>query len=265
MSRLSKTFKGMEKKLKEELKDQWTEYRFEEFKKRLKTTKALIKTSSSKHDGPLDSPRRTPMPPPAPPPPPSPPKPPGAGPEDDDPKGSKKGKEKEKAVAKSKTGSKDGSKKKSKKGSADGWDPSSSSSSSSSSDNSSSGDESEPEKKENKKKRELSDSDGERFSLGDLRIERRWRDADLSADAPKYPQFVKPTTFDADKDGKPSYWQWTRILQHFLEYHINTWRKDKNIIMTVGSFMKDTARDWFDARDEQMRKLRIVEIGRAHV
>ena len=32
MSRVSKTFKGLEKKLKEELKDQWTEDRFEEFK-----------------------------------------------------------------------------------------------------------------------------------------------------------------------------------------------------------------------------------------
>ena len=31
------------------------------------------------------------------------------------------------------------------------------------------------------------------------------------------------------------------------------------MIITVGSFMKDTARDWFDARDEQMRKLRIVD------
>ena len=30
------------------------------------------------------------------------------------------------------------------------------------------------------------------------------------------------------------------------------------MIMTVGSIMKDTARDWFDARDEQLRKLRIV-------
>ena len=29
--------------------------------------------------------------------------------------------------------------------------------------------------------------------------------------------------------------------------------------MTVGSVMKDTARDWFGARDEQMRKLRIVD------
>ena len=28
--------------------------------------------------------------------------------------------------------------------------------------------------------------------------------------------------------------------------------------MNVGSLMKDTARDWFDARDEQMRKLWIV-------
>ena len=75
--------------------------------------------------------------------------------------------------------------KKSKKGSTDGSDPSSSSSSSSSSDSSSSGDESVPENKEKLKKRELSDSDGERFSLGDLRIKRRRRDADLSADAPK--------------------------------------------------------------------------------
>ena len=31
MSRVSMTFKGMEKKLKEELEDQWTEYRFKEF------------------------------------------------------------------------------------------------------------------------------------------------------------------------------------------------------------------------------------------
>ena len=29
------------------------------------------------------------------------------------------------------------------------------------------------------------------------------------------------------------------------------------MIMTVGSCMKNTTRDWFDARDEQMRKLRI--------
>ena len=29
--------------------------------------------------------------------------------------------------------------------------------------------------------------------------------------------------------------------------------------MTVGSYMKDTTRDWFNARDEQMRKLRIVD------
>ena len=65
--------------------------------------------------------------------------------------------------------------------------------------------------------------------------------------------------FDSAKDGKPSYRQWTKILQHFLEYHIDTWRRDKDMIMTVGSCMKDTARDWFDARDEQMRKLRIVD------
>ena len=162
-------------------------------------------------------------------------------------------------MKKSKKGSKDGSKKKSKKGSADGSDPSSSSSSSSSSDSSSSGDESVPEKKEKKKKRELSDSDGERFSLGDLRIKRRQRDKDLSGDAPKRPQFVKPPMFDGAKDGKPSYRQWTKILQHLLEYHIDTWRRDKDMIMTVGSFMKDPARDWFDARDEQMRKLRIVD------
>ena len=30
------------------------------------------------------------------------------------------------------------------------------------------------------------------------------------------------------------------------------------MILNVGSFLKDTARDWLDARDEQMRKLRIV-------
>ena len=31
------------------------------------------------------------------------------------------------------------------------------------------------------------------------------------------------------------------------------------MIMTVGSFMKDTARDWFDVREEQMQKLQIVD------
>ena len=82
---------------------------------------------------------------------------------------------------------------------------------------------------------------------------------DLSADAPKRPQFAKPSMFDGAKDGKPSYRQWTKILHHFLEYHIDTWRRDKDTIMTVGSFLKDTARDWFDARDEQMRKLWIVD------
>ena len=35
MSRVSKTFRAIEKKLKEELKDQWSENRFEEFKKLL--------------------------------------------------------------------------------------------------------------------------------------------------------------------------------------------------------------------------------------
>ena len=65
--------------------------------------------------------------------------------------------------------------------------------------------------------------------------------------------------FDGAKDGKPSYCQWTKILQHFLDFHINTWRRDKDVIMTVGSFMKDAARDWFDTRDEQIRKLRIVD------
>ena len=65
--------------------------------------------------------------------------------------------------------------------------------------------------------------------------------------------------FDGAKDGKPSYRQWPKILQHFLEYLIDTWRKNKDMIMTVGSFMKDTARDWFDARDEQMWKLRRVD------
>ena len=125
-------------------------------------------------------------------------------------------------MKKNKKGSKEGSKKKSKKGSTDGSDPSSSSSSSSSSDSSSSGDESVPEKKEKKKKRELSDWDGERFSLGDRRIKRRQRDTDLSADAPKRPQFAKPPMFDGAKDSKPSYRQWTKILQYFLEYHIDT-------------------------------------------
>ena len=125
-------------------------------------------------------------------------------------------------MKKSKKGSKDGNKKKSKKGSAEGSDPSCSTSSSSRSDSSSGGDESVPEKKEKKKKRELSDSDGERFSIGDLRIKRCRRDTDLSADAPKRPQFAKPPMFDGAKDGKPSCRQWTKILQHFLEYHIDT-------------------------------------------
>ena len=31
------------------------------------------------------------------------------------------------------------------------------------------------------------------------------------------------------------------------------------MIMTVGSFMNDTARDWLDAQDEQMWKLWIVD------
>ena len=221
--------------------------------------KATIKTSSSKPDGPPDSPRRTPTPPPTQPPPPSPTKPPGAGSGDDDPKGSKKGKEKKEEVEKSRKGSKDGSKKKSKKDSADGSDPSSSSISCRRSDSSRSGDESAPEKKEKKNQWEHSDSDRERFSLGDQQIKRRRRDTDLSAGAIKRPQFAKPPIFDGAQDGKPSNLQWTKILQHFLEYHIDTWSRDKDTIMTVGSSMKNTARDWFDVRDEQMWNLRIVD------
>ena len=162
-------------------------------------------------------------------------------------------------MKKSKKGSKDGSQTKRKKSSSDSSDLSSRSSSSSSSDSSSSGDESVPKKKEKKMKREMSDSDGKRFSLGDLRIKRRWQDADLSADAPKRPQFAKPPMFHHSQDGKPSYRQWTNILQHLLEYHIFTWRRDKVMNMTVGSFIKDTARDWFDVREEQMMKLWIVD------
>ena len=93
-------------------------------------------------------------------------------------------------MKKSKKGSKEGSKKKSKKVSVDGSDPSSSSCSSSCSDSSRSGVESVPEKKKKKKKRELSETDGEWFSRGYLRIKRRWRDAELSADGPKRPQFT---------------------------------------------------------------------------
>ena len=48
MSRVSKTFKDLEKKLKEELKDQWSENKFEDCKKLLKTAKTTIKASSSK-------------------------------------------------------------------------------------------------------------------------------------------------------------------------------------------------------------------------
>ena len=97
MSRLSKTLKGMEKKLKEELKDQWSDNRFEEFKNGRNAVKAMIKTFSSKADGPPDSSRCTSTPPsPTPLPPQSPPKPPGAGPEDESLKGSQIGKEKQK-------------------------------------------------------------------------------------------------------------------------------------------------------------------------
>ena len=83
--------------------------------------------------------------------------------------------------------------------------------------------------------------------------------ASVSADAPKQPQFAKPLMFDSARKGKPSYRQWTKIFQHFVEYHIDTWRRDTDMIITVGSLMKDTARDWFDTQDEQMRKLRIVD------
>ena len=110
----------MEKKLKKELKDQWSENRFEEFKKLLKTAKAIIKTSSSKPNGPYHSAHRTPTPPSPPLPRPSPsPKPPAGRLKDENPKECKKGKEKEKGVEKSKKESKDGSKRKSKKGSTD--------------------------------------------------------------------------------------------------------------------------------------------------
>ena len=201
--------------------------------------KATIKTASSKPDGLPDSPRYTLTPPPPPTPPPQPPpKPPSAGPKDENPKRSKKGSERKEEVEKSKKGSKEGSKKKNKKGRPDGSDPSSSSSSSSSTVSRSSGDESIPDKKEKKKKRELSNSDGERFSLGDHMIKRHRLDTNLSADAPKRTQIAKPPMFDSAKDSKLCYWQWTKILQHFLEYHMDTWRRDEDMIMTVGSIIR---------------------------
>ena len=71
----------------------------------------------------------------------------------------------------------------------------------------------------------------------------------------KRPHFVKPPMFDSAKDSKPSYREWIKILQHFLESHINTCNWDKNIIITIGRFMMGTTRDWFSTQDEQMWKL----------
>ena len=82
-----------------------------------------------------------------------------------------------------------------------GWLSFSSSCSSSSSDSSRSGNESVPERKEKTKKTELSDSDREQFSLGDLSIKQCRRNTDRSADAPKRPQFAKPPMFHGAKDG----------------------------------------------------------------
>ena len=107
--------------------------------------------------------------------------------------------------------------------------------------------------------------DDQGFCLRDLKIKRRRKDEDQPADAPKRPALTNPPTFDGSKDGKSSYRQWTKVLRHFLEYHIDTWRRERDMTMTVGSFMKDTARDWFDTRDEQMRKLRIVGNYRSFV
>ena len=142
--------------------------RFEEFEKLIKTTYAMIETFSSKPVSLPNSPCHTlaPLSPSLPPPPPL---PPGTGPKDEVLKGRQTRIEMENDVKKSKKGSKDGSKEKRKKGSADDLDPSSSSSSLSNSDGISSSDESVLEKK-GKRKRELSDSDRERFSLRDLWI-----------------------------------------------------------------------------------------------
>ena len=94
----------MEKKLKEEFKDQGSENRFEEFKKLLKTAKARITTSSSKPNGPPDSPHNTPTQPPLPLPP-LPLTPPAtAGPKDEVQKRRRAAKETEKEVKKSKKG-----------------------------------------------------------------------------------------------------------------------------------------------------------------
>ena len=110
-------------------------------------------------------------------------------------------------MERSKKGSKDSSRKKSKKSSEDGSDPDSNSSSSSSSNSNNSKQESVQEKKGNKKKmkRELSDSDGDRFILGDLRFKQYRRDTEVLADIPKQPQFAKPPMFYGSKDSKPSY------------------------------------------------------------
>ena len=65
--------------------------------------------------------------------------------------------------------------------------------------------------------------------------------------------------FNGTNDSKPSHWQYTKILQYFLKYHINTWRRDKDMIMNDGSFMKNTTGDWFDAQDMQMQTLWIID------
>ena len=148
-------------------------------------------------------------------------------------------------------------------------DPSNSSSSSSS-DSSDAGKRGKKGDKKKKKKKKKggedsndSDSDDQGFSLGDLRLKgKRGQD---DPDAPKRPQINKPPMFDGNRSSKPSYRQWCKVLHHYLEYHRDTWRRDKDMIFKVGSYMKDTARDWFDARDEQMRELRICDNYRSFV
>ena len=64
----------------------------------------------------------------------------------------------------------------------------------------------------------------------------------------KKPQIGKPESFNGALEPTPPYRVWHASINRYLRYHAGTWSSDEDLITIVGSFMKDIALDWFDAR-----------------
>jgi len=75
----------------------------------------------------------------------------------------------------------------------------------------------------------------------------------------KKPPINKPKSYAGDRNATPTYRQWFRVLEDYLDYHQATYDSDQDKITIVGSHMEGKARDWYDSRKRQMKALHLTD------